>query len=231
MYYLQSRYYDPEIGRFLNADELTTICFFKDQITSLNVFTYCKNDPCNAADELGLFSLKDITTFFKKIFSGIVQRIKKYFKSLVQKSHRSITIKSDLFAGIINTILYLLFRSYVIKSFNIALAIFKNTYLVRHTNVVVSIVKSLIDFLLNNKLGKMIIKIMAGVVVTKAGLGSRLVETVTGGMLGDILEARSKLASKVWTIVSAFGSVGSLLGLIFCDLPDGSIDGKLKITW
>ena len=49
-YYLQSRYYDPEIGRFINADnQLST----GSDLTGLNLFTYCGNNPVNRTDSTG----------------------------------------------------------------------------------------------------------------------------------------------------------------------------------
>ena len=45
-YYLQSRYYDPEIGRFLNADEADLI-ISGESLASLNAFIYCENNPLN----------------------------------------------------------------------------------------------------------------------------------------------------------------------------------------
>ena len=44
LYYLQSRYYDPEVGRFINADRVVT----EKSINGYNLFAYCLNNPiCN----------------------------------------------------------------------------------------------------------------------------------------------------------------------------------------
>jgi RHS repeat-associated protein len=50
LYYLQSRYYDPEMGRFINADGLVTT---GQGILGNNMFTYCNNNPVSMADTLG----------------------------------------------------------------------------------------------------------------------------------------------------------------------------------
>ena len=42
LYYLQSRYYDPITGRFVNADDTQ---FIKSQVLSSNLYTYCLNNP------------------------------------------------------------------------------------------------------------------------------------------------------------------------------------------
>lgn len=48
-YYLQSRYYDPAICRFINADGQLSITDFIDS----NLFAYCGNDPVNRTDPTG----------------------------------------------------------------------------------------------------------------------------------------------------------------------------------
>ena len=54
LYYLQSRYYDPELGRFINADAFTST---GQGILGNNMFAYCLNNPVNLTDPFGLFSL------------------------------------------------------------------------------------------------------------------------------------------------------------------------------
>ena len=49
-YYLQSRYYDPEVGRFLNADVFVST---GQGLRGTNLFIYCGNDPVNRADPAG----------------------------------------------------------------------------------------------------------------------------------------------------------------------------------
>ncbi len=50
-YYLQSRYYDPEIGRFINADSYASTD--ATGLLSTNMFAYCENDPVNKSDPTG----------------------------------------------------------------------------------------------------------------------------------------------------------------------------------
>ena len=51
-YYLRTRYYDPQVKRFLNSDMIA------GEIGSLgyNLFSYCKNDPVNRIDSEGALS-------------------------------------------------------------------------------------------------------------------------------------------------------------------------------
>jgi RHS repeat-associated protein len=52
LYYLQSRYYNPQWGRFVNADDTDTIGATEGLLTT-NLFTYCVNNPVNMTDESG----------------------------------------------------------------------------------------------------------------------------------------------------------------------------------
>lgn len=54
LYYLQSRYYDPEIGRFISADDLlATSC----GVLEHNMYVYCNNNPINQMDSSGDISI------------------------------------------------------------------------------------------------------------------------------------------------------------------------------
>ena len=55
-YYLQSRYYDPEIGRFINADSYASTD--ATGLLSTNMFAYCENDPVNRSDPSGEWFLQ-----------------------------------------------------------------------------------------------------------------------------------------------------------------------------
>jgi RHS repeat-associated protein len=50
LYYLQSRYYNPEWGRFINADEYIGEV---GTLLSSNMFAYCLNNPVNLYDPSG----------------------------------------------------------------------------------------------------------------------------------------------------------------------------------
>ena len=53
LYYLNSRYYDPQIGRFINADDISILSEGKDFFNGLNLYAYCGNNPVNNTDESG----------------------------------------------------------------------------------------------------------------------------------------------------------------------------------
>ena len=78
LYYLQSRYYDPFAGRFLNAD------IYCDTGTgtplSTNMFAYCENNPTNKSDQTG-FRVIDITNRLTKV----MLKNAKYLYNLARK--------------------------------------------------------------------------------------------------------------------------------------------------
>ena len=51
LYYLQSRYYDPAVGRFINADDYVST---GQGICGCNMFAYCLNNPVNYIDKNGI---------------------------------------------------------------------------------------------------------------------------------------------------------------------------------
>ena len=51
-YYLQSRYYDPAIRRFINPDDIANLAANGD-IASLNLYAYCGNNPVARSDDGG----------------------------------------------------------------------------------------------------------------------------------------------------------------------------------
>ena len=52
-YYLQSRYYDPSTGRFINGDEATIVVMPSSQIAKYNLISYCYNSPIMEVDNSG----------------------------------------------------------------------------------------------------------------------------------------------------------------------------------
>ena len=54
LYYLQTRYYDPEVGRFINADMYVST---GQGVLGNNMYLYCLNNPVNMLDSEGSFAL------------------------------------------------------------------------------------------------------------------------------------------------------------------------------
>lgn len=51
LYFLKTRYYDPEVGRFITIDDISYID--PETINGLNLYAYCGNNPVMRVDENG----------------------------------------------------------------------------------------------------------------------------------------------------------------------------------
>ena len=74
-YYVSSRYYDPEIGRFINADGCITT---GQGIQGYNMFAYCGNNPVNRVDPTGMF-WSSIKNTFSKAWNKVKTWVKNTF--------------------------------------------------------------------------------------------------------------------------------------------------------
>ena len=80
LYYLQSRYYNAEWGRFINADAGIAEV---GNIQGYNMFQYCFNNPINMDDESGHWpKWSKIKSTVKKVVSKVKSTVKKYGKSV-----------------------------------------------------------------------------------------------------------------------------------------------------
>ena len=62
LYFLKTRYYDPEVGRFMTIDDISYID--PESINGLNLYAYCGNKPVMGHDPNGTW---DWGTFFKGV--------------------------------------------------------------------------------------------------------------------------------------------------------------------
>ncbi|MCL2145465.1 MAG: RHS repeat-associated core domain-containing protein, partial [Endomicrobia bacterium] len=69
LYYLQTRYYDPEIGRFISQDEISYLD--PSTINGLNLYAYCGNNPVMRIDETG-YSWKSFWKAFGRFAIGLI---------------------------------------------------------------------------------------------------------------------------------------------------------------
>lgn len=74
MYYLQSRYYDPAICRFINADSL--VAGVNNSTSGFNLYVYCFNNPLSYTDSSGNWPKWDkIYKAVKKVVEVVVEAI------------------------------------------------------------------------------------------------------------------------------------------------------------
>ncbi len=75
LYYLQSRYYDANIGRFVNGDDVYC-CMVCGQAYSNNAYSYCANDCVNGKDETGFIPWRVIIAVSAGIALGVYEILK-----------------------------------------------------------------------------------------------------------------------------------------------------------
>ena len=81
MYYLQSRYYDPFVGRFINGDEASILKFLIGNSVTNNIFTYCFNSPIEDTDESGTLAARVIIS---AAIGGVTSAILEIILQLIQ---------------------------------------------------------------------------------------------------------------------------------------------------
>ena len=70
LYYLQSRYYDPTVCRFINADDVAYIA--PETLNGLNLFAYCGNNPVMNVDPNGKFFFTILSIFASLAMGALI---------------------------------------------------------------------------------------------------------------------------------------------------------------
>jgi len=78
-YYLNSRYYDPGVGRFINADGYINA---NGDLIGFNMFAYCSNNPVNRRDALG--------TSWSEKWTSIKESVTEKWKEIVDDGVHSL---------------------------------------------------------------------------------------------------------------------------------------------
>ena len=70
LYFLKTRYYDPEVGRFISADSIEYLD--PETINGLNLYAYCNNNPVMNIDPEGTWSWKNFWKGMVVLAVGLV---------------------------------------------------------------------------------------------------------------------------------------------------------------
>lgn len=87
LYYLNSRYYNPEWGRFLNPDAYIST---GQGINSYNMYCYCENNPINKTDADGT-SWKSVKKWLRKQVKKVTRALSNAKKSVGKMLTKAIT--------------------------------------------------------------------------------------------------------------------------------------------
>ena len=75
-YYLQSRYYDPSLCRFISADQYELVGMLSQTLGQINLYAYCNNNPIMYTDESGegifaVLMILVVSTFVGTAIGGV----------------------------------------------------------------------------------------------------------------------------------------------------------------
>ena len=73
LYYLQTRYYDPELGRFISQDSIEYAA--PETINGLNLYAYCGNNPVMNIDPTGTFFIGFLIALAGIALAGVMSGV------------------------------------------------------------------------------------------------------------------------------------------------------------
>ena len=95
LYYLESCYYNPELGRMMSADSLSVLGMSKTTLNDKNLYNYCDGNPVGRVDESGNF-------WAGAIFGGVIGCVAGLMTAgaVAEIEGRKVTKKEALVAGL-----------------------------------------------------------------------------------------------------------------------------------
>ncbi len=140
-YYLQSRYYDPVVGRFISPDS-TDFLGVTDTTLSYNLFAYCENNAVNSEDPSGYWKIP-LNTIGKLLLAFGIEPIGPILIAIgIKKLKTTIIAKFTLFVGKLGT-----FAGPAVKLALMALATVTGIF------ILAPIVENIFDAVLQRKKG------------------------------------------------------------------------------
>ncbi|MBR5339186.1 MAG: RHS repeat-associated core domain-containing protein, partial [Lachnospiraceae bacterium] len=97
LYYLQSRYYDPETGRWINSDMV--IAEVNTSVKGSNLFAYCFNNPVNMEDQTGAWPewIKDAVKWVaENVAKPVVTTIEKTLSKVDLTYSRGVNLSATI---------------------------------------------------------------------------------------------------------------------------------------
>ena len=90
LYHLTSRYYDPEVGRFITPDDVDYLD--PTNINGLNLYTYCGNDPVN-------YKQTSVSSGYSITNSVLSETMCTCFKSSINQSNEEVSVFNSILAN------------------------------------------------------------------------------------------------------------------------------------
>ena len=234
LYYLQSRYYDPEVGRFLNADDVNFIGYSGENL-SYNAFAYCENNAVNDIDLLGMISYKKVKEFFVELVVCLKDFLIDEIEESFSFKNGILTISTWVVAMAIDGIITLATTAIIYRGAMQVAKYIINKVSDKHINKIVQIYNFIVNRFKDHKVlknfAKFALKKAAKKTIKKAikkvkGQES-LLKKVASDLFVSMLINESMVLKKLSSLKSAVSSIGGFIAFIL-DRADGSWDDKIK---
>ena len=95
LYFLKTRYYDPETGRFITIDDISYLD--PESINGLNLYAYCGNNPVNCVDPTGEFPI--VALIVGTVVGALAGGITSAFSSGIINGNTGWALFGDILAG------------------------------------------------------------------------------------------------------------------------------------
>ena len=227
--FLQSRYYDPEIGRFINADDPGLIASLSQStVMGTNLFVYCDSNPVNDLDPSGHLSLKSALAKISQFLKKVVSKFTSYLKTLIKfnKKKRTLSINTTLIATAIDAAIAAVVNWLIYRTVKLGIKLLLQSKKIRS-----SFINGTFNFFLKNKVGKLVLRtiVYIGLIVAgKKGAAGKIADGLMKGFLSNIAFSKSRILQKASSLISAFSSVGGIVAL-FLDLMDKKWDDYFTV--
>lgn len=226
-YYLQTRYYDSEICRFINADEASYLGA-SGTVFAYNLYTYCENNPVNNVDYTGTLSLNAALSKINQIFNKIIGKFGGYLKSLIKysKSQRKLSVSTTVISTTIDALIAAVTNGLIYKGIKAGIKLLLKNNKIRST-----FINKMFDFFIYNQVGKVVLWTIVKIGFVIAGKSGALGTTASGlfkGYLSNILTCKNKALQKASSLISAFSSIGGITAF-FLDVMDRKWDDYLTL--
>lgn len=229
MYYLQSRYYDPAVGRFVNGDDGEIVLLGLESSLDYNYFTYCQNSPINDLDLSGFVSLNSVFSKIKDFLNKIVNKIKNFISKNIfnyEKRKRLLSLKTSTMALAIDVAIAYIVRKVIYNALKTSMSLLLRISAIRKT-----FINTLFNFFLYDKLGKLLLWVLAQIgflIAGKPGVIGTVASNAFSGFLEKILSTKNIVLGKAYSLISSFSSIGGIIGL-FLDIMDAKLDGWFRV--
>lgn len=99
LYYLQSRYYDPALGRFISADDVRYLD--PESVAGFNLYAYCSNNPVMGTDPEGTWL---IALLVSALIGAVVSAALSLYNEVKEKGWENVNVGKVIFDGLLGGI-------------------------------------------------------------------------------------------------------------------------------